>query len=130
MENYKTIQRPQQTSKADELCSYLFKTRDLIHFAHLKTTSYSQHKALDEAYSYLLEFADELTEKLQGVECRILNLSISASSSEITDNVSHFQGCVQYLTNIKSNFTSDIINIIEELIGDLNQTIYKLKFLA
>ena len=127
----RTIQRT--ISKSDELCSYLFKTRDLIHFAHLKTTgpgSYAAHKALDEAYSYLLEFADELTEKLQGIECRILNLSISASSSEIVDNVSHLQGCVQYLTEIKPNFTSDIVNIIEELIGDLNQTIYKLKFLS
>ena len=131
----KTLARmaqPASSSKAEELVNYLFKTRDLVHFAHLKVQgpgAYAAHKALNEAYDYLLDFADDFAEMLQGIEGRILNLSISASSSEVTDPVMMFQGCVKYLTAIKGNYTSDIINKIEELIGNLNQTIYKLKFL-
>lgn len=125
----KTIQRSIQTNKADELCSYLFKTRDLVHFAHLRTSSYASHVALNDLYEDILEFADSLTEKLQGIEGRILVLSVCASSQDIEDPIIHLKGCVQYLTSIKQTFTSDIINIIEELIGKFNETLYKLQFL-
>lgn len=128
----RTAQSSMSSGKAEELVNYLFKTRDLVHFAHLKIQgpgAYAAHKALNEAYDYLLDFADDFAEMLQGIEGRILNLSVSASSSEVGDHVMMFQGCVKYLTAIKGNYTSDITNKIEELIGNLNQTIYKLKFL-
>ena len=44
----------------------LFYFHDASHKFHLSTTSFAEHKATDYAYNELLNFKDEISEKLQG----------------------------------------------------------------
>ena len=40
----------------------LFEVRDQIHFSHLNTQSFSEHKALNEFYETWLDLADSFIE--------------------------------------------------------------------
>jgi RNA binding exosome subunit len=53
-------------NKAEEFVSYSLQDRDLAHIAHWKTTSYAEHKALNEFYDSLLELIDGFVEQYQG----------------------------------------------------------------
>lgn len=50
-----------------DLIALLFHSRDYAHRAHLRTDSYSKHKALETFYEELTEKADRLTETWQGI---------------------------------------------------------------
>lgn len=53
-------------NKAEEFVSYSLQDRDLAHLAHWKTTSYAEHKALNEFYDELLDLIDGFVEQYQG----------------------------------------------------------------
>lgn len=53
-------------NKAEEFVSYSLQDRDLAHLAHWKTTSYAEHKALNEFYDGLLDLIDGFVEQYQG----------------------------------------------------------------
>jgi hypothetical protein len=59
------------------LIKRLFEARQAAHQAHLKTTSYAAHKALNEFYDGILGIADELAEVVQG-EFGLMDLTIGA----------------------------------------------------
>jgi len=50
----------------DKVISKLFYFRDQAHFNHLQTSSYARHKALDELYTGLQGFLDDISELLLG----------------------------------------------------------------
>lgn len=62
------------------LIKKLFEARQAAHQAHLKTRSFSAHKALNEFYDGILGVADELAEVVQG-EFGLLDLSIGPVST-------------------------------------------------
>jgi hypothetical protein len=115
-----TISTPDKT----EMLSKLFHARDVIHLAHLKTTSYAAHKALNKAYEYLLDFADDLTEMEQGKAGTTFDLTIPSASYE--EPVSFLKDLNMYLTSVKGMYCDATINKIEELQGNINQTLYLL----
>ena len=115
-----TISTPDKT----EMLSKLFHARDVIHLAHLKTTSYAAHKALNKAYEYLLDFADDLTEMEQGKAGTTFDLTIPSASYE--EPVSFLKDLNMYLTGVKGMYCDATINKIEELQGNINQTLYLL----
>lgn len=119
----------EQTSAFDktELFSKLFNARDVIHIAHLKTTSYAAHKTLNSVYEDLLDFADELTEMYQGEIGARIDFSIPASSYQ--EPIQFLKDLNIYLQNIKNMYCDSIINKIEELQGKINQNLYKLTIL-
>lgn len=53
-------------SKAEQFVSNLLAIRDGAHIAHWKTTSYAEHKALQEFYEKLLDLTDQFVEQYQG----------------------------------------------------------------
>lgn len=50
----------------DKIVSRLFYFHAQAHFNHLQTTSFARHKALDELYTSLESFKDEIAELLLG----------------------------------------------------------------
>lgn len=50
----------------DRVISKLFYFHDQAHFNHLQTSSFARHKALDELYTGLESFRDEVSELLLG----------------------------------------------------------------
>ena len=51
----------------EELVSRVFYARNLAHFTHWKTKSFSQHMALGEFYDGVIDTIDALVEAYQGV---------------------------------------------------------------
>jgi DNA-binding ferritin-like protein len=49
-----------------ELVMRLFHARTAAHVMHLQTTSYAKHKALNEFYDAIVDFADSIAEGYQG----------------------------------------------------------------
>jgi len=49
-----------------QFLSSLFEIEINIHIAHLQTTSFSEHKALDEVYTGIIDLRDRFIESYQG----------------------------------------------------------------
>ena len=107
--------------------SELMNAATSFHKLHLKVTgagSYAAHKALNKAYEYLLDFADDLTEMEQGKAGTTFDLTIPSASYE--EPVSFLKDLNMYLTSVKGMYCDATINKIEELQGNINQTLYLL----
>lgn len=112
--------------------SHCLWVRNQTHLYHLQTTSYAEHKALNEFYGWLLDLVDSLVETYQGVHGRITLIDAVTSPANYTDH-SAVVACVQeFVTQTRSMKTtisesdSDIQNIIDELMALGNQTLYML----
>jgi hypothetical protein len=103
---------------------------------HWKTRSFSQHKATDELYSRLNENIDKFVEALLGkdqsriqmVEQSII-LKDPSSTKNFQDRILEYRG---FLTDMNIYFDpsrdSDLLNIRDELLGDINQFLYLMTF--
>ncbi len=107
----------------------LFETRDQIHYWHLQTTSYAEHKALNQFYDELLDLADSFIETYQGEYGRIkgkigINI-IDYSTPENT--VNYLQSFQEFLEQgaRKINDT-DLNNQLDEMLSLTKQTLYLL----
>lgn len=104
----------------------MFYCRDLIHLAHLKTTSFAAHKALNEAYDELLDLTDDIAETLQGYKGI---LSITIDQVKYTDILPYLkEERLEYIQKQKEcSDMPDIQNKLQEAIGLFSKTIYKLE---
>jgi DNA-binding ferritin-like protein len=106
---------------------------------HWKTTSYSQHKATDELYTNLNANIDSFVEIMLGKKGDRVNLT-GQKSLPLLDytNLSDFKKEVEkyktFLINMNKdaglNITnnSDLLNVRDEILGNLNQFTYLLTF--
>ena len=103
---------------------------------HWKTTKYSLHKATDELYKQLQDNIDKFVEVMLGkvkngsrflIPDRKLKIIYPNSDAEFKSNMIKFQ---EFLIKLKKIFTqnrnSDLINISEEILADVNQFLYKM----
>jgi DNA-binding ferritin-like protein len=111
----------------------------MIKLYHWKTYSYATHKATDELYSKLNENMDHFIEVLLGKSGQRIDLIrqksiplIDLSSPEaLKKEIYSFKG---YLASLNDNeamlemTNTDLLNIRDEILGDLNQFLYLLSF--
>jgi hypothetical protein len=112
---------------------------NIVKIYHWKTFSYPQHKATDELYESLNGRVDEFIETLLGKTGGRFNLT-STKHIPFYDytNVTKFKQCIEtfkkYLVNMsnapyfKNPEHSDLLNIRDEILGDLNKFTYLLTF--
>jgi len=112
---------------------------NVIKIYHWKTYSYSQHKATDELYESLNGRVDEFVETMFGKTGKRFNLT-SKKHIPFHDyaNVQKFKQYIEnfkiYLmkmsdaTYFKNPTNSDLLNIRDEILGDLNKFTYLLSF--
>jgi Family of unknown function (DUF5856) len=110
---------------------------NIIKIYHWKTLSYPEHKATDELYESFNGRIDEFVETMLGKTGKRFNLS-STKSIPFYDytNVTKFKQCIEifktYLVNMsnaayfKNPANSDLLNIRDEILGDLNKFTYLL----
>jgi len=55
-----------KTTSITEFLGKLFQVRDQIHLSHLSSKSFSEHVALGDFYSELIDLVDTLVESIQG----------------------------------------------------------------
>jgi hypothetical protein len=116
--------------KAVEVLQKMFEARDSIHFAHLNTTKYAEHKALGKFYDGWLDLVDSFVETYQGRYARI-NGAITIEAVSGLD-------AEKYITSLRSFLLEDamsifnpatdidLANIIADMISLVNHTLYML----
>ena len=106
---------------------------------HWKTYSYATHKATDELYGKLNEHIDHFIEVLLGKTGERINLTSQktlplldlTTQKNLIMKVEQFKS---YLVGLNMNKTmmlmsnSDLLNIRDEILGDMNQFLYLLSF--
>jgi DNA-binding ferritin-like protein len=106
---------------------------------HWQTSSFSEHKALDQIYEELEDSIDEFIETYQGTFGRIFsqtnfvielkNYKSTSSEFGFSSNISETaDGWIEYLKSFDSDAQisghTDLLNIRDEMLGSLNQLKY------
>jgi hypothetical protein len=135
----RTMSRGVSKYSENEIILKFIQMLNIIKIYHWKTLSHSQHKATDELYESFNGRMDEFVETMLGKTGKRVNLS-STRSIPFYDytNVTKFKQCIEtfkaYLVNMsnapyfKNPGNSDLLNIRDEILGDLNKFTYLLTF--
>ena len=111
----------------------------MVKLFHWKTHSYATHKATDELYDTLNDHMDTFIEVLLGktgtrvdlLNNKKISLIDLSSPEQLKAKVEGFKSYLVSLTNNKalSNMNdTDLLNIRDEILGDLNKFLYLLTF--
>lgn len=111
----------------------------MIKLFHWKTHSYATHKATDELYASLNEHIDSFIEVLLGktgsridlMSNRTIKLIDLNSQEQLKSKIMSLKSYLVGLDNSKALSTmsnSDLLNIRDEILGDLNKFLYLLTF--
>jgi hypothetical protein len=122
-----------------EVTVIFFEMLLMVKLFHWKTHSYATHKATDELYSKLNDDIDKFIEILLGKTGTRIDLmghkSISLidlnSQDKLKSKIDSFKSYLVGLTNNKalsSMTNTDLLNIRDEILGDMNQFLYLLTF--
>jgi hypothetical protein len=104
-----------------------FNSRDIIHLAHLQTTSYAEHKALNRYYDKLLPLLDDMLETYFGCLGKRLNIKIpSAEYINAETHLKQFKDYIKKHRNVLGSDRTDVQNILDEIIALINKTLYLL----
>jgi DNA-binding ferritin-like protein len=124
-----------QQSEPAKFVSKLFESREMAHVYHLQITgegSYAGHKALDKYYNGILDFIDEFVETYQGQYNIIENYDvISTEGTKSVDKIQYFIDLAEFIKQTRKvaflEEDSHLQNIIDEVVGLIYRTLYKLK---
>ena len=122
-----------------EITLIFFEMLLMVKLFHWKTYSYATHKATDELYDKLNDDIDKFIEVLLGKTGSRIDLmghkSISLidlnSPEQLKSKIESFKSYLVGLTNNKglsSMANTDLLNIRDEILGDMNQFLYLLTF--
>ena len=122
-----------------EITVQFFEMLLLIKLFHWKTHSYATHKATDDLYSKLNEHMDRFIEVLLGksgmridlMNKKQISLYDLNNQDELVSKVNLFKSYLVDLTNnkaMKIMSNTDLLNIRDEILGDMNQFLYLLSF--
>ena len=125
--------------ESDVVCKFL-EMLNTIKVYHWKTYSYATHKATDELYASLGANIDKFVEVLLGkaqnrIKMRTKNIPIKDMNSpqEFKREIESYKSYLVGLSNNKAlgaggMTNSDLLNIRDEILADLNQFLYLFTF--
>jgi hypothetical protein len=122
-----------------EITVKFLETLLMIKLFHWKTYSYATHKATDDLYGSLNENMDKFVEVLLGktntridlMSQKTIRLIDSNSKEEFKQKIMEFKSYLVSLTNNRSlspMTNTDLLNIRDEILGNMNQFLYLLTF--
>jgi hypothetical protein len=122
-----------------EITVKFFEALLMIKLFHWKTYSFNTHKATDELYSSLNENMDKFMEILLGKTGTRIDLTSQKtiqlidlnSQEELKRKIMEFKSFLVGLSDNRSlspMTNTDLLNIRDEILGDLNQFLYLLTF--
>jgi DNA-binding ferritin-like protein len=126
-----------QHKAKEELVNLLLKLLIDVKIYHWKTKSYAEHKATDQLYEALNENIDRFVEILLGKDEDRLNMkgrNIEISDSKTIEQFKKIVNSNKVLLEKKigkyliANSDTDLLNIRDEILGDLNQFLYLATF--
>lgn len=124
---------PQNTQQ--QIVTTFLQMLNTVKLYHWKTNSYAQHKATDELYANLNTNIDTFVEIMLGKTGARVNLTGHKSiplldytnTGDFTKEINKYK---DFLININISATnnSDLLNVRDEILGNLNQFTYLLTF--
>jgi hypothetical protein len=118
---------------AAEMVGLVLLGRDMAHRAHWKTRSYSEHIALQGFYEGVLPLVDGFVEQFQGRYNDLLEVPLvdNEFEGEIGDVLEQQMAWIEdHREKICPRSESSLHNVIDEIVGTYQTTLYKLRFLA
>jgi hypothetical protein len=116
-----------------KLVSYLMHSRTQAHVFHLQTTSFAEHKALNDYYDEIVDLIDGLVESYQG-KYGIIKEYVSFPLINYTDKnqvVTYFESLYKITETLRQDIPDSYIqNQIDTVIELTQSTLYKLKCLG
>lgn len=116
------------------VCMFL-QMLNTVKLYHWKTSSYAQHKATDELYTNLNANIDSFVEIMLGKTGGRFNLTGQKSMplldyTNVSDFTKEINKYKMYLTNMNmpAENNTDLLNVRDEILGNLNQFTYLLTF--
>lgn len=110
-----------------EIIGVMFMSRTYAHMAHLKTSSYAAHKALNEFYDGVLGLADTLAETSQGLWGK-LDIPYVSIDGSVTDPVSALESHISTIKSLSKGCEEPFLdNILQEIEALYRSTLYLLK---
>lgn len=123
-----SLQDYKNSKSINGLVNKLFESKITTHLYHLKTKSYSVHKALQKFYETIEEFTDSFVETYQG-QYGLLKID-TISCGDVDDIEKYLEDSVKIFTIGRDSIKdSHLKNIMDEIITLTYQTIYKIKYL-
>jgi len=118
-----------------DFIALLFFSRDYAHRAHLRTTSYAVHMALEKFYEDLLEAVDELTETYQGrFDILEIGYYTAEADADATDPVAVLQRHYQLVKRLRYEAVPKAETMLHNQIDTIEsiyaRALYKLKHLS
>ncbi len=113
-----------------EYVSSLLEIQDISHIAHLQTTSFAEHKALNELYDGIADQFDAYVEAYQG-KYGIIKGYKSFKLEEGLDMVDYLKEKMTSFETYKSTLTDGYLQqLVDNTQELLSTTLYKLRFLS
>ncbi len=121
-------------NSSENLLGFFFEMLNTIKLYHWKTTSYAEHKATDELHGRLSENIDKYVEVLLGkqiplrIDYNKTNVTVFDfnTKNELISKLKHYTSILNGFSDKLKNEDSDLLNIRDEMLADINQTLYLL----
>ena len=124
---------------SENIVTMFLQMLNTVKLYHWKTYSHSQHKATDELYSNLNSNIDTFVETMLGktggrvnlTKQKTLPLLDNTNLTDFTKEVSKYKNFLINMSKdseLNSTSNSDLLNIRDEILGNLNQFTYLLTF--
>jgi|SaaInlV_100m_DNA_6_1039743.scaffolds.fasta_scaffold00405_17 hypothetical protein len=121
--------------KPSHITKNLLELLNMIKLYHWKTHSYAEHSATDALYASLNEHIDSFVESLLGKDdSRIqkmeknLKMFDPKNTNDLKKRIYEYRDYFVSMNKIFNEKDSDILNIRDEIIGDLNKFLYLSRF--
>jgi hypothetical protein len=115
-------------SNINKLVNFFFTLELNLKIYHWNTTSYPRHKASDELGGKILELTDKFVEIFIGrykVKPNIERVKIENIFTTDNGNVDLLNQSILFLEDLNTIIKdSDLLNIRDELLGEINKTLY------
>ena len=108
---------------SSQFIAFLLQSRNSMHLPHWQSTKYGEHKTLDSYYSGILNLTDSFVEKLFGQQGR---MPIEVGITKAEPPVLHLKKLAKVITEEREKYSSDLQNIMDEMLGLVNETLYLL----
>jgi len=116
--------------KCAELVARCFAARTAAHFAHFTTRSYAAHVALNEFYDAIVDAADTFAECHMGVEGPFKSFpNVPVPTGEPVDWLLDLHRWIKAHRTECADGSTELANLIDEILSVIDKSFYKLKFL-
>lgn len=121
------------SNKTGEFAAMVFVGRDMAHRAHWKTRSYAEHQALGAFYEEVIPLLDKFVEQYQGLHNETIEVPLADNEfeGEIADVLDQQMAWIEdHREDICPRENTSLHNVLDEIVGLYQTTLYKLRFLA